>query len=442
MIKYREKIETFVKDEKRYENFIMMGLAVTVGIITGVVSIVFNKLLTLFHYELYNNEFLSFNLNEKQKLLIIPIIGGLLVGLIDRYFIREEEYGFGVSRVIEELDKSNEYLMKPRIVFIKIIQTIITLGSDLSAGRQGPIVHLGGAIGSRIAYKFNFNKTKIRILIGCGVAGSIAGVFNTPISAAIFVLEILMHKDCLQYFTPIVISSITSVVITRLLIGDKVFLSVGGSFGMIDHKELFYYMILGILLGILAVIYIKLIDETKYFIKKINIPRFFYPAIGAVIVVIIGYFLPYIFDIEYGTIGKIVEGKFDIKFLTFLLIGKGLATAATLGSGGVGGVFLPGLYIGAAFGGIFGNILNIFIPSNIYNVSSYSLVGMGAMFAAFADAPITATIMILELTDTYSIILPILLACAVASATTQFIYNKTIYTASIKTDKIMKNKKD
>ncbi|RKD20909.1 chloride channel protein, CIC family [Caminicella sporogenes DSM 14501] len=428
------RMKEIIKDEKRYENVVLMTLAVFVGIVTGISSIIFNKFLEIFHYGLYDGQILMKRVPLKIKFLIIPIVGGLLVGIIGKYFISKEDKGFGVSRVIQELDDINKFLMKPRIVFLKTFQTIVTLGSGLSAGRQGPIVHLGGAIGSIIGYKFNFDETKIRILIGCGVAGSIAGVFNTPISATIFVLEILMHKDCLRYFTPIVISSITSVVMTRFLIGNKVFLSVRGSFGILSYRELLYYVVLGILLGFLAIVYIKLIEKTKWIIKKIKISHCFHPAIGAFVVVIIGYFLPYIFDIEYGTIGKIIEDKFNVKLLIFLLIGKIVATAATLGSGGVGGVFLPGLYIGAAFGSIYGNLLCSLVPNNIYNVSSYSLVGMGAMFAAFADAPITATIMILELTNTYSIILPILLSCAVGSATIQLIYPKTIYTVSIKKD--------
>lgn len=424
--------KNIIGDEKRYENIIMMALGIIVGIITGIASIIFNFFLETFHYTLFDKKVGLLDISMEYKFILIPVLGGLMVGAINKYFINQENEGFGVSQVLRELKYINRYLMKPKVVMIKTINTIITLGSGLSAGRQGPIVHLGGAIGSALGYKFQLSKRKVRTLIGCGVAGSIAGVFNTPISATIFVLEILMNKDSLEYFTPIVISSITSVILTRGLIGDKAFFNINSNFGILNYKELLLYLLLGVLLGLVAVFYINIIDIFKSNIKKVKLPPMIYPAIGGLIVAIIGYFIPQIFDIEYGTIGKIVEGDFGLKLLILMFVGKLLATAATLGAGGVGGVFLPGLYLGAAFGAIYGSILNHNMPSYIYNINTYSLVGMGAMFAAFADAPITATLILLELTDNYSIILPILLTCAVGSAVTKLIYKETIYTRPLR----------
>jgi CIC family chloride channel protein len=429
MLDIRTKFKQFISDEKRYENIIMMGLGMLVGMFTGIFSIAFNQTLSFFHGVLFYGIFQNVDLLMKYRLIIVPLLGGLVVGFINKYMIGEVNEGFGVSQVLKELKYINRFLMKPKLVLIKLMGTIITLASNLSAGRQGPIVYLGGAIGSSIGYKFNFNERKIRILIGCGAAGSIAGVFNTPIAASIFVLEILMNRDCLEYFTPIVISSITSVVITRSLIGDNTFLNISAKLGIINYYELGLYALLGITIGIAAVFYIKIIDIAKKYIKKIHVSEVFHPVIGAAVVVTIGYFLPQIFDIEYGTIGKIVDERFGLKLLIAMFLGKALATAATLGSGGIGGVFLPGLYLGAAFGSIFGSVLNYYIPSSIYSVGTYSFVGMGAMFAAFADAPITATLMLLELTDTYAIILPILLTCGIGSAITKLIYKKNIYNA-------------
>ncbi|WP_131821267.1 chloride channel protein [Paramaledivibacter caminithermalis] len=431
MYNYFSKLNKIIGDERRYENLVMMLLALFIGIITGATAIAFNKLVDIFRYIFFESSFLKFNTFVKLRLFFTPIIGGSIIGIINKLFLDKKDEGFGVARVFQELKHINKFLMKPRLVFIKITQTIITLGSGLSAGRQGPIIHLGGAIGSVIGYKFNFTKRKLRILIGCGVAGSIAGVFNAPIAASLFVLEILMNKECLEYFAPIVISSITSVIITRILIGDTAFLEIKGHFGLVNYKELIFYIILGILLGIVGVFYMKSIDYVKENIRKIKVSSVFYPIIGAFGVAIIGYFLPQIFDIEYGTINKIVEGNFGLRLLILLFLGKIFATALTIGSGGVGGVFVPGIYIGAAFGGIFGIILNNLIPFAIFNINTYSLVGMGTMFSAFANAPITATIILLELTDNYTIILPILLSCAVSSVTTQLIAQRTIYNVTI-----------
>lgn len=428
---YFSIVNKLIGDEKKYENLIMMALAIFIGVVTGTAAIVFNRLVDVFSYIFFESSFLTSNIPDKLRLFFIPILGGATIGIINKFFLDKKDEGFGVSRVVEELKDINKFLMKPRLVSIKILQTIITIGSGLSAGRQGPMIHLGGAIGSTIGYKFNFSKRKLRILIGCGVAGSIAGVFNTPIAASLFVLEVLMNKDCLEYFAPIVISSITSVIITRILIGDSAFLAVSGDFGLINYKELFFYVVLGSLLGIVSVFYMKLIYYVKRNIRKIKVNSVFYPIIGATGVAIIGYFLPQIFDIEYGTIGKIVEGNFEFKLLILLFFGKLFATALTLGSGGVGGVFVPGIFIGATFGSIYGIVLDQLVSPMIFNINTYSLVGMGAMCAAFANAPITATIILLELTDNYTIILPILLACAVSSVTTQLIFPKTIYNMTI-----------
>lgn len=427
---YLSIVNKFIGDEERYENLTMMALAVLIGMITGTAAIAFNKLVDIFRDIFFDRLFIASNISIRLRLFFIPILGGIIIGIINRLLLHKEDEGFGVSRVLDELRHINKFLMKPKLVAIKILQTIITLGSGLSAGRQGPIVHLGGAIGSTIGYKFNFTKRKLRILIGCGVAGAIAGVFNAPIAASIFVLEILMNKDHLEFFAPIVISSIIAVITTRSLIGNRTFFVIQGDFGLIGYKELLFYVLLGIVVGIIAVFYMKLIYYIKKNITRVRISPMFYPVIGAIGVALIGYFLPDIFDIEYGTIKKIVEGNFQLKLLILLLLGKIFATALTIGSGGVGGVFVPGIYIGAACGGMIGNVLNDIAPMSIFNINTYSLVGMGAMIAAFANAPLTGTIILLELTDNYTLILPILLSCAVSSVTTQLIFQKTIYNMS------------
>jgi len=426
---YLSFVNKLIGGEERYENLIMMALAVFIGIVTGTAAIAFNKMVDITQDLFFDRLFTTSNISIRFRLFFIPIIGGAIIGIINRFFLDKKDEGFGVSRVLEELRYINKFLMKPKIVLIKIFQTIITLGSGLSAGRQGPMVHLGGAIGAAIGYKFNFSKTKLRILISCGVSGAIAGVFNAPIAASVFVLEVLMSKEHLEYFAPIVISSITSVIMARVLIGNSAFFVIEGNFGLVSYRELVFYVGLGILIGVFAVFYMKLIDYIKKNITRIRINSVFYPVVGAIGVAFIGYFLPEIFDIEYGTIKKIVEGSYELKILILLSLGKMLATALTLGSGGVGGVFVPGIFIGATVGSIYGNIVEI-MQLKIFNVNTYALVGMGAMIAAFANAPLTGSIILFELTDNYTIILPILLSCAVGSVTTQLIFQKTIYNMS------------
>jgi len=423
------KEKTFKKnDDGRFERLSVSLLALLVGLLTGLGGIIFNWLLDALHFIFYNTFSQAVSLG-KAKYFLIPLIAGVLIGLINRYLIDEDKRGCGVTEVIEELKHINRMLMKPKSVLIKMLGTLITLSSGLSAGRHGPIVHLGGAIGSNIGYRAGFSDKKIRIMIGCGVAGSLSAVFDAPVFAALFVMEVLMNKDFFEYFTPIFISSITAAFLGRVIIGHTPFLVIKGSYGLKDYREIVFYILLGIATSLLAVIYIRGLEVTKaFFEKKMKLPIMVKPIIGAGLVGIIGYNLPLIYDIEFDTIPRIVEGEFGMKLLIVLLIAKLIATFLTLGSGGIGGVFVPGLYIGAAFGAVYGNVMERLFPTLIFNSNTYSIIGIGVIFAGFAEAPISAALMVAELTDNFGILFPSLIACAVGSITTEIMHKYSIYT--------------
>lgn len=429
--------KTFKKsDDGRFERLSVSILAVVVGLVTGFCGLLFNWLLDALHFFMFDT-FSGFVSMGNFKYFLIPLAGGCAIGLINRYLIDSGQRGCGVTEVIEELKYINRFLMKPKGVLIKMFGTLITLSSGLSAGRHGPIVHLGGAIGSNIGYRAGFSKKKIRILIGCGVAGSLAGVFDAPIFAALFVMEVLMNRDFFEYFTPIFISSITSVFLSRVIVGHTPFLVIDGVYGLKDYRELIFYVLLGILASLLSVLYISGLEKSKeIFGRRLKMPMVMKPVLGAGLVGLIGLNLPLIYDIEFDTIPRIVEGEFGMKLLFMLLIAKLAATFLTLGSGGIGGVFVPGLYIGAAFGSLYGNMLERFFPTLIYNSDTYAIIGIGAMFAGFAEAPISAALMVAELTDNYAILFPSLIACALGSITTEILHKYSIYTKPLKNNLI------
>ena len=420
----------------RYDRLSVSLLAVLVGVATGLAGMLFNWSLDEIHRLLYGgvSEFL---LMSRNRFLVIPMLAGLSVGLINMYLIKDDESGCGVTEVIEEIKLINRFLMKPKSVIIKMLATIITISGGLSAGRHGPIVHLGGAIGSNIGYRAGFSRRKIRILIGCGVAGSLAAVFDTPVFATLFVLEVMMNRDFFEYFTPIFISSITAAFIGRVIIGHTPFLVIEGVYGIKDYGEIGFYVLLGILMSIVSLAYICGLEKTKKFFREMTeMPKFAKPLFGATVVGIIGYFLPLIYDIEFNTIPRIVQGEFGMKMLMMLLVAKFIATFMTLGSGNIGGVFVPGLYIGATFGSIYGNLLERFFPEQIFGGDTYSIIGVGVMFASFAEAPIAASLMVVELTDNYAILFPALIACAVGSITTEIMHKYSIYTKPLKNNLI------
>lgn len=422
------KKESHKSENGRYERLSISLMAVFVGLLTGLCGMLFNWLLDWLHDFLFGSLAGAARLGDL-KFFLLPLAGGVLIGMINRFGIGRAQQGCGVTEVIEELKNISRFLMKPKAVLIKMLGTLITLSSGLSAGRHGPIVHLGGAIGSNIGYRAGFSKRKIRILIGCGVAGSLSGVFDAPVFAALFVMEVLMNRDFFEYFTPIFIASITSAFLGRAVVGHTPFLSIAGTYGFKDYREILFYVGLGLVMGLLSVLYIEGLHGTRrFFDRSLKIPFLFKPILGAALVGLIGYRLPLIYDIEFDTIARIVEGEFGIRLLALLVAAKLAATFLTLGSGGIGGVFVPGLFIGAAAGGVYGGLLERFFPSFIYNADTYAIIGIGAIFAGFAEAPISAALMVAELTDNYTILFPSLIACAVGSITTEILHRYSIYT--------------
>lgn len=423
----KNKIKLSLLGHRNREILLMVSIGIVVGVITGVIGIVFNLLINWIL-----NKLMTFgNIDIRLKFFALPIIAGGVIGSIMKLALEKDKSGFGVVPVMQELLHIQTFLMKPKDVFIKLIGTIISICGGLSVGRFGPIVHLGGAIGSNIGYLLKFNQNHIRLLIGCGVAGSIAGVFNAPIFASIFVLEILFNKKFLEYFTPIVLSSVTSIIISRYYLGDYTLISIGSNYGLTNYSELVNYALLGIFIGIVSTIYSKTIVGFKVFFTCVSKKSRITPLVGGVLVAIIGFFVPEIFEMYHFTIHKITAGNYELGFLCILVLAKILATAISLGSGALGGSFTPGLFVGAAAGSIFARLSEVFIMVPIFSYGTYAVVGMGAMFAGFANAPLTATIMVLEITDNYLLILPILLSTTVGSITSELIYEGTIYSASL-----------
>ena len=407
---------------EKHSQLQLVKLGVIIGAVTGLLGVTFNYLVQYLIKAMMQYNPIPFEL----RMLIIPISGGLILGLIHKFFIKGDLYGFDVAGVMEEIRSINKYIMKPVLVVAKIVATILTLAIGWSAGRHGPIVYIGGSVGSWIGYTYDYSREQIKILIACGVAGALSGVFNEPIFATLFVLEVILHKDYLTYFTPVTVSAIASAAITHMINGGQPFITLTGMYGFGTDYELIWMVFLGMVMGLFAVVYIRSVKMTKLMFSKISSP-IFKGLLGGVIIASFGYFLPDLFDIHLGTIARIVAGEIGWKVLLLLLVGKLIVTGVTLGAGGVGGVFLPGLYIGAAGGYLFGMALELIPSIEIYSTSTYALVGMAAIFAGFGNAPLSATLLAIELTGEESLILPFLITTVVASVITEAIQKDSIY---------------
>ena len=360
--------------------------------------------------------------------IIIPAGGGLIVGIIV-YFFSKEAKGHGVPEVMEAV-ALKDGLMRVRVVFAKAFASAVSMGSGGSVGREGPIVQIGSAMGSAVGRLMRLSGARLRTLVACGAAAGIAATFNAPMAGTLFSLEIILSEFAASQFIPIVVSSVMATALSRHYLGNFPAFEVP-LYDLLHYSELFLYLILGVLAGVVAFLFIRVLYGTEDLFDRWKFPNFLKPAIGGAILRCIGLFFPQIFGIGYETITKVLHGEMLGTILIGLLFVKILATSVTLGSGGSGGVFAPSLFMGAILGGFFGHVAQTLFPQTIASPGAYALVGMGAVVAGTTRAPITAMLIIFEMTADYLIILPLMFACTIGLVVSALLSRESIYTLKL-----------
>jgi len=419
-----------VSDIFRHEYIILSILALVVGIAGGFGAIVFRYLIFSIQTVFFQGG-TPLNNTLGVIVIVIPAIGGLIVGLIVYFFAREAK-GHGVPEVMEAIAMRGGKI-RPRVAVIKTIASSICIGSGGSTGREGPIIQIGAAVGSAIGQKLKLPSGGVKILLACGATAGIAATFNTPIAGVIFAIELILFELKTRSFIPLVISSITGTIISRIFLGREPAFPLP-SYSFVSPYELIFYLILGLLAGSIAVFFIKMMYGTENFFEKLKIKPYFKPMIGGLSVGIIGLFLPQLFGVGYEAVSDVLNESIvvgGIGLLLALCIGKIIANSLTLGSGGSGGVFSPSLFIGAMLGGAFGIIVHTQFPTITGTYGAYALVGMAAVFAGMSRGTLTAIIIVFEMTLNYNIILPLMFACVVSDAVSTFLSKETMYTKKL-----------
>ena len=360
--------------------------------------------------------------------LLIPTAGGLIVGLIISFIARETK-GHGVPEVIEAI-VLRDGRMSSRNVVANALASGICIGSGGSVGVHGPIVLIGSGIGSALGRFVKISGERLQTLVACGAAAGIAATFNAPMAGTLFSLEIILSEFAVIQFIPIVVSSVMSTAISRHYLGNFPAFEVP-SYDFLHFSELFLYLILGVLAGLVACAFISLLYGLGDYSERLKLPNFTKPAIGGALIGGIGLFFPQIFGVGYGAVTQTLRGEMAGSILIWLLIAKIVATSITLGSGGSGGIFAPSLFMGAALGGAFGELAHSLFPHTIGSPGAYALVGMGAVFAGTARAPITAMLIIFEMTSYYQIILPLMFACTISLFVSALLSKESIYTLKL-----------
>jgi len=345
--------------------------------------------------------------------LIAPVIGGLISGILVFTYAPEAE-GHGTDAVIEAFHHKRGVIRK-RVPFIKTISSIITIGSGGSAGREGPIAQIGAGFGSYLGNILKFTDDERRILLIAGAAGGIGAIFRSPLGGALFAIEVLYKRDFeSKALIPALVSSI---------IAFSIFSSHYG-WGMLfetpqyvfkNPVELLFYAGLGLVCAFTGLFYIKVFYGMRdKFFKALPVWPYIRPAIGGLLIGVVGFFAPHILSSGYGYLQQAMNGSLTIQFMLLAALLKIFATSFTISSGGSGGVFAPSLFIGGMLGGAFGQIAELLFPNLISSPTAFVLVGMGTFFAGAAKVPISSMIMVSEMTGGYQLLVPMMLSSATA----------------------------
>jgi CIC family chloride channel protein len=412
----------------------LIFLAAVVGVISAFIAIGFRYLLfffqnLFFYQEVSGAEVSPINHDLGLWVIIVPAIGGIIVGLITK-FVAGEAKGHGVPEVMESMSLHGGK-MRPRIVFFKALASAVSIGSGGAVGREGPIIQVGSGMGSTIGQILNLDRDQVKTLVGCGAAGGIAATFNTPVAGIIFALEIILLELKSRSFISLVISAFFATTVSRIFLGSHSAFEVP-AYSFVSLYEIIFYLGLGILAGITAILLIRLVYGTEHFFEnKLNIPAYLKPALGGLLVGVVGFFFPRVFGYGYDTIAAMLNQELILRTLLLLFVFKIVAFVLTIGSGASGGIFSPSLFIGAALGAAYGWIINTPYPEITAPFGAYALVGMAAVFAAVSRATFAAIIIIFELTLDYNIILPLMFSCVIADLIAWSFSKDTIYTKKL-----------
>ena len=421
---------------------VLIGTALLVGIGAGLGAVAFRYLIQAVGWVGY--EWLPQVASSwgKAYVIIVPPLGGLLVGLLVYFFAREAK-GHGVPEVMEAVALHGGRI-RPIVAVIKSLASSLSIGSGGSVGREGPIVQIGSALGSSLGQLLHLSDDRIRNLVACGAAGGIAATFNAPIAGVLFALEIILGEFSVRHFSTVVVAAVAASAIGRAVFGNVPAFAVPTEYGLHSFWEYSFYPVLGVVAAVVGVIFVRLLYWTEdLFDKWKQVPEWVQPAIGGALLGVMALTYPYltgvtwegtpqVFNVGYNVIEQALENHFTFQVVVALLILKLIATSLTLGSGGSGGVFAPALFMGAMLGSAFELTVNQIFPGVAAPPGAYALVGMGAVFAASAHAPITATLILFELTGDYRIILPLMLTVVMATLLAQrMLEGESIYTLKL-----------
>ncbi len=399
-------------------------IAIAIGVVSGIGAIAFKELMDLImEYTLVKvtgyvppqplgeGGEISFSPMAHPELLpLVLLLGGLLSGIIV-YQLAPEAEGHGTDAVIHAFHRQGGAI-RTRVPIVKMIASSLTIGTGGSAGREGPIAQIGAGFGSWLAKVLHLTPRERRIAILCGVAGGLGSIFKAPFGAALFASEVLYKRDFeFEALVPTFISAVVAYAVFTIVYGPShVFAVPNATFNL---AELPVYMLLGLIMGLASIAYVKTFYGVHKLFRKLKIRNEFKPAIGALLTALLGLALPEVLEVGYGWIQLAILGKLDVATMFAVGAAKIIATAFTVGSGGSGGVFAPSLMIGAMLGGGLAKLLDEALGLNL-NIAAFTVVGMMSFFSGAGKVPLASMVMVAEMTGGYDLLIPAMFACAIS----------------------------
>jgi CIC family chloride channel protein len=418
-------------ESQRVKHVYFLAFSVAIGMLSATGALLFRWLIALFQDIIWapGPTFLHQVLQSPDwQRLLAPAAAGLLAGIVIFRWVPEAR-GPGVAEVIVAVT-SRESIIRHRVTFLKALITSLLIGSGASVGREGPIAQIGASVGSSMGQLLRLDPDMRRVFLASGAAAGIAATFNAPITGTLFALEIILLDIEVAYISHIVVSAVTAAVLSRIFWGEFPTFQAA-SFHMAHYGELLAYLGLGLLAGVVAIGFIRLITLTERGLKSLALPTWSRPAAGGLLLGGIALFFPQVMGVGYDIVNAALAGSLGLKLAVVLLAAKMAATVFCTGSGMSGGIFAPSLVLGATLGTAFALTAGLIWPSLGLNPTHYALAGMGAMVAGTTLAPITAILTIFELTYSYEIILPLMVACIASATVVRLLFGYSVYEMSL-----------
>jgi CIC family chloride channel protein len=419
--------------------FILM-LSVLLGVAGGYGAILFRKLISLVNWAAFPGgiDLAQLAASPWYEVVAPVAAGGLVVGPMV-HFLAPEARGHGVPEVMDACANKGGRI-RPRVAAIKILASAINIGSGGSVGREGPIVQIGSSLGSSAGQFFGLSGDRLKTLVGCGAAAGIAATFNAPIAGALFAIEIILGRASARTFSPLVVGSVLATVICRLHLGNSPAFTVAPH-DLVSPLELPWYVALGALAAVVGVGFTRGLYLLEDLWLMIPLPEYSKGVLGGALVGLMGLWFPQVLGVGYEHIDQVLQWNsptiplgtlMGAALLLLLIVVKIAATGTTIGSGGSGGIFAPSLMLGACLGGAYGNLVGALMPAGtVAAPPAYAMVAMGAVVAATTHAPLTAMIIVFELTDRHTIILPLMLSCILSTIMAMRLGRESIYTLKL-----------